>query len=104
MSTTISTQHHHRLPLLASLSVVGVIAAAGVVGVAIHDSTTSGTHAKATPAQAQPRPGADENATVAERGQVPNGYAQYQHYYNGQKIGGSDFQPTTSGGHTVVGP
>jgi hypothetical protein len=87
MSSTISTHQHHQMPLLASLSVVGVIAAAGVVGVVWHESTTSGTPAQA-PALTQSRPADNQNARVAERGLEQNRqYGQYEHYYSGQRIG-----------------
>src|SRR3954451_5678242 len=66
MSTTISTQQHHHMPLLASLSVAGIIAAAGVVGVVWHESSTAGAD---NPAPSVSQPGqAGTNARVAERG------------------------------------
>jgi hypothetical protein len=103
MSTTISSHQSHHLPLVATLSVVGVIAAAGIVGVAVHESTSGA--ADQSPAVTQPRPAEQPNAVVAERGQAQNlQYGQYQHYYSGQKLGSGDFHGTTSGGKTVDAP
>ena len=47
MSATITTQHHHRVPLATALAVAGVIAAAGALGVAWEQSgdSTSPTQA-----------------------------------------------------------
>ena len=87
MSTAISTQHHHHVPLFATLSVVGIIVATGVVGVVWHASATSSTQDPA-PALTPPR-GAD--------------YQQYQHYVGGQ-AGSAQLHSTTSGGKTVDGP
>ncbi len=102
MSTTISTHQSHHVPLFAVLAVGGVIAAAGVVGVVVHESS-SGT-ADPPPAATQPR-AADQNATLADRrAQENRGAGQYQHYYSGQQLGGDHFHPTTSGGKTVDAP
>ena len=68
MSATITTQHHHRMPLIASLSVAGVIAAAGAVGVVWHESSssTSQNQAPAPPAPtAQPFGGLDGHVPPA---------------------------------------
>jgi hypothetical protein len=87
MSTAISTHKHDHLPLLATLSVVGIIAATGAVGVVWHESATSDTQDPA-PALTPPK-GSD--------------YRQYEHYYAGQKVARGHV-PTTSGGRTVDGP
>ena len=102
MSTTISTQQSHHVPLIASLAVAGVIAAAGIVGVAVHESTSGSSDT--SPAVTQPGR-AGENAVVAERnaGQSQQ-YGKYQHYYSGQQLGHDGFHPTTSGGKTVDAP
>src|SRR4051794_28545845 len=90
MSTTISAQQHHHMPLLASLSVAGIIAAAGVVGVVWHEPSGGGGDSR-FPAVTQPGPGGpnallaergtqsqsqvqsvDPNARIAERGTAPN--------------------------------
>jgi hypothetical protein len=41
MSATITTQHHHRVPLATALAVAGVITAAGALGVAWEQSGDS---------------------------------------------------------------
>jgi hypothetical protein len=102
MSTTISTHQSHHVPLFATLAVGGVIAAAGLIGVAVHESSSGTTDSP--PAVTQPR-AADQNATVADRlAQQHRGTGQYQHYYSGQQLGGDHFHPTTSGGKTVDAP
>ncbi len=101
MSTTISAHPSRRLPLVASLTVVGVVAAAGAVGFAVHEATTSGTSDQS---QSVTRP-AGENAILAERGiqQDTQQFGKYQHYYSGQPLGGQEFQPPP-GGKTVIAP
>ena len=106
MSSTISTHQPHHVPLLASLAIAGVIAAAGVVGVAWHEAGTSGAQA---PAQISPLPGAFRNANVAERnleqtGENANVAEHDLQQYAGQGIGRGDFQPPAGGGKTVGGP
>ncbi len=106
MSTTINTHQPHHVPLLASLAIAGVIAAAGVVGVAWHESGTSGAQ---TPAQTSPLPGAFENANVAERNMEQTGananVAEHDlQQHAGQGIGRGEFQAPAGGGKTVGGP
>jgi|SoimicmetaTmtLPB_FD_contig_31_24019122_length_427_multi_4_in_0_out_0_1 hypothetical protein len=106
MSSTISTHRPHHVPLLASLSIAGVIAAAGVVGVAWHESGTSDAHA---PAQVSPLPGAFRNANVAERnleqsGENANVAEHNLQQHAGQGVGRGDFQSPAGGGKTVGGP
>ena len=88
MSTTISTHQNHHLPLIASLAVVGVIAAAGVVSVVANDATSSGTN--------------DQAPALTPPGSAD--YQQYGHYYRGQGIGTGGFHSTTSGGKVMTGP
>jgi hypothetical protein len=76
MSATITTQqqqqqHHHRMPLIAGLSVAGVVVAAGVVGVAWHNASDTTT----------------QHQAPVLRTPTPQDYAQYQHYYAGSRAG-----------------
>ena len=83
-----------------------MITAAGVVGVAWHESSTSGAQA---PAQTTPLPGAFTNANVAERnleqtGENANVAEHNLQQHAGQGIGSGDFQSPAGGGKTVGGP
>jgi hypothetical protein len=63
MSTTVTTHHHSRVPLIASAAVAAVIAGAGLLSIAVNGDSTDHAQTLRTPT------GQD--------------YAQYQHYYTG---------------------
>jgi hypothetical protein len=90
MSATIATRPRHRVPLAASLAVAGVIAAAGALGVAWHQSDDSAP----TEAPTLRTPTAQD-------------YSQYNYHHGARPSGGLDGHvppaPTTSGGRVQIG-
>jgi hypothetical protein len=93
-ATTTTPQHHHqhRVPLAATLAVAGVIAAAGVVGVAWQQSDgDSAAPAAQAPAQAQ---------ALTPRTPTLRDYLRY-HYYHGQNAPDAQHRTTFRGGGQV---
>jgi len=91
MSTTVTTRHQ-RTPLIAAAAVAAVIAGAGLFGVTVANSHGSVAHDQAP----------------ALRTPTAQDYAQYRHYYPGDRpVGGIRGQvpaaPTTSGGRVQIG-
>jgi hypothetical protein len=90
-ATTTTPQHHHqhRVPLAATLAVAGVIAAAGVVGVAWQQSDGDSAAPAQAPAQA-----------LTPRTPTLRDYMRY-HYYHGQNAPDAQHRTTFRGGGQV---
>jgi hypothetical protein len=110
MTTTLTAQHHHRTPWIASAAVAAVIAGAGIVGFAWNASNDS----------------AAGNQAPTLRTPTAQDYGQYYYLHGAQPFGGLDGHvppappvmggshvhpappppepPVTSGGRVQMGP